>query len=133
MKDSQLVSTVNTRLLRMMIRLDILCRSQHRAAKVLPLALGLVSLVAYAGLAQADTGTITGISGGADPSKMLSAVCTFILGGFGQTLAVLGIIGIGLAWMFGRVSLGLIAGVIGGIIIMFGSSYLGSQLTTPSQ
>jgi type IV secretion system protein VirB2 len=69
------------------------------------------------------------VSGGASPATMVNNICTFILGPFGQSLAVLGIIGIGLAWMFGRASLSLIAGVIGGIIIMFGASYLGQTLT----
>ena len=76
-----------------------------------------------AAFAQGSGGTgLTGVTGGEGPTAMLDAICSFILGPFGQTLAVLGIIGIGLAWMFGRVSLGLIAGVIGGIIIMFGAS-----------
>lgn len=69
------------------------------------------------------------VSGGASPQTMLNNVCTFILGPFGQTLAVLGIIAIGVLWMFGRASLGVIAGIIGGIIIMFGASYLGQTLT----
>jgi type IV secretory pathway VirB2 component (pilin) len=69
------------------------------------------------------------VNGGASPATMINNICTFILGPFGQSLAVLGIIAIGLSWMFGRVSLGLIAGVIGGIVIMFGASYLGSTLT----
>lgn len=69
------------------------------------------------------------VTGGASPATMLNNICTFILGAFGQSLAVLGIVGIGLAWMFGRASLGLIAGVIGGIVIMFGASYLGQTLT----
>jgi type IV secretion system protein VirB2 len=69
------------------------------------------------------------VSGGASPATMINNICTFILGAFGQSLAVLGIIAIGLAWMFGRASLSLIAGVIGGIIIMFGASYLGQTLT----
>ena len=69
------------------------------------------------------------VTGGASPATMINNICTFILGPFGQSLAVLGIIAIGLSWMFGRVSLGLIAGVIGGIVIMFGASYLGSTLT----
>lgn len=89
------------------------------AAMAAALALSLIPQ-----LAQAQT-----VSGGASPATMLNNVCTFILGPFGQTLAVLGIIGIGLAWMFGRASMGLIAGVIGGIVIMFGASYLGSTLT----
>jgi type IV secretion system protein VirB2 len=67
-------------------------------------------------------------AGGTNPETILQNICTFILGPFGQSLAVLGIIAIGLAWMFGRASLGLIAGVVGGIVIMFGASYLGQTL-----
>lgn len=73
------------------------------------------------------------VTGGASPQTMLNNVCTFILGPFGQTLAVLGIIGIGVLWMFGRASLGVIAGIIGGIVIMFGASYLGQTLTGGGQ
>ena len=87
-------------------------------------ALALGAVVAFPMLAHAQT-----VTGGASPAAMINNICTFILGPFGQSLAVLGIIAIGLSWMFGRVSLGLIAGVIGGIVIMFGASYLGSTLT----
>jgi type IV secretion system protein VirB2 len=87
-------------------------------------ALALWAVVAFPDLAHAQT-----VTGGASPATMINNICTFILGPFGQSLAVLGIIAIGLSWMFGRVSLGLIAGVIGGIVIMFGASYLGSTLT----
>lgn len=73
------------------------------------------------------------VAGGASPQTMLNNVCTFILGPFGQTLAVLGIIAIGVLWMFGRASLGVIAGIIGGIVIMFGASYLGQTLTGGGQ
>lgn len=68
------------------------------------------------------------ISGGTDPATILTNIGTFILGGFGQSLAGLGIVAIGLSWMFGRASLGLVAGVIGGIVIMFGASYLTTKL-----
>ncbi|MFA1625907.1 pilin major subunit VirB2 [Rhizobium mongolense] len=68
------------------------------------------------------------VTGGADPAKMVNNICTFILGPFGQSLAVLGIVAIGISWMFGRASLGLVAGVIGGIVIMFGASFLGKAL-----
>jgi type IV secretion system protein VirB2 len=69
------------------------------------------------------------VTGGASPQTMINNVCTFILGPFGETIAVLGIIGIGFLFMFGRASLGVIAGIIGGIVIMFGASYLGQTLT----
>jgi type IV secretion system protein VirB2 len=86
--------------------------------------LAVATMTLFPVLAHAQT-----VSGGASPATMINNICTFILGPFGQSLAVLGIIAIGLSWMFGRVSLGLIAGVIGGIVIMFGASYLGSTLT----
>jgi type IV secretion system protein VirB2 len=82
------------------------------------------ALTAMPAMALAQT-----VSGGASPATMLNNVCTFILGPFGETIAVLGIIGIGFLFMFGRASLGVIAGVIGGIVIMFGASYLGQTLT----
>lgn len=73
--------------------------------------------------------TRTASAQGADPATMLNNICDFILGPFGQSLAVLGIVAIGLSWMFGRASLGLVAGVVGGIVIMFGASFLGQTLT----
>ncbi len=82
------------------------------------------TLTAVPAMASAQT-----VSGGASPATMLNNVCTFILGPFGETIAVLGIIGIGFMFMFGRASLGVIAGVVGGIVIMFGASYLGQTLT----
>ena len=82
------------------------------------------SLIALPTMAYAQT-----VTGGASPQTMINNVCTFILGPFGQTLAVLGIIAIGVLFMFGRASLGIIAGIIGGIVIMFGASYLGETLT----
>lgn len=87
----------------------------------------------WASLIVANTATSaiaqsSGASAGTDPGTILKNICTFILGPFGQSLAVLGIIAIGLSWMFGRASLGLIAGVVGGIVIMFGASYLGTTL-----
>jgi type IV secretion system protein VirB2 len=96
----------------------------RRSFSVLPpgaIALGMVLLPA---LAQAQT-----VTGGESPQTMINNVCTFILGPFGETIAVLGIIGIGFLFMFGRASLGVIAGIIGGIVIMFGASYLGQTLT----
>ncbi len=93
------------------------------ATRAWPLAL-LAGMLSIPALAYAQT-----VSGGASPQTMINNVCTFILGPFGETIAVLGIIGIGFLFMFGRASLGVIAGIIGGIVIMFGASYLGQTLT----
>jgi type IV secretion system protein VirB2 len=101
----------------------LLVLNQYNSAHIAG-ALALWVVMAFPELANAQT-----VTGGASPATMINNICTFILGPFGQSLAVLGIIAIGLSWMFGRVSLGLIAGVIGGIVIMFGASYLGSTLT----
>ncbi len=97
--------------------------NRRRSNQVLA-ALAVGAALVLPGVAEAQT-----VTGGASPATMINNICSFILGPFGQSLAVLGIIAIGLSWMFGRVSLGLIAGVIGGIVIMFGASYLGSTLT----
>lgn len=91
-----------------------------------PVSIALLAAAATVAPMLADAQTV---AGGASPATMINNICTFILGPFGQSIAVLAIIAIGLAWMFGRASLGFIAGVIGGIIIMFGASYLGSTLT----
>jgi type IV secretion system protein VirB2 len=69
------------------------------------------------------------VTGGTSPQTMINNVCTFILGPFGATIAVLGLIGIGFLFMFGRASLGIIAGIVGGIVIMYGASFLGQTLT----
>ena len=92
------------------------------AARAWPVSL-LAVMLGVPALAYAQT-----VSGGASPQTMINNVCTFILGPFGETIAVLGIIGIGFLFMFGRASLGVIAGIIGGIVIMFGASYLGQTL-----
>lgn len=83
----------------------------------------------WASLIGANAATSAMAAGdGTDPTTILENICQFILGPFGQSLAVLGIVAIGLMWMFGRASLGVIAGVVGGIVIMFGASYLGKTL-----
>jgi type IV secretion system protein VirB2 len=76
---------------------------------------------AFPDFAQAQTST--------NPTTIVQNVSTFIIGPFGESIAVLGIVAIGMAWMFGRASLGLIAGVIGGIVIMFGAGFLGTTIT----
>jgi type IV secretion system protein VirB2 len=67
------------------------------------------------------------ISGGVDPTTILQNIASFILGPFGITLAVLAVIGIGFAFMLGRAGLGLIGGVLGGLVLVFGGSYIINQ------
>ena len=121
-----MIANLRARLNRFGLQISLL--SGQRAAFVGsllgPRAALTASLVSLPAVAYAQT-----VSGGASPQTMINNVCTFILGPFGQTLAILGIIGIGVLFMFGRASLGIIAGIIGGIVIMFGASYLGQTLT----
>ncbi len=100
--------------------LSVLNLGRRPAAR---LGLTVAAFALAPALAHAQT-----VSGGADPSTMLTNVASFVLGPFGKTLGILGIVGIGMAWMFGRASLGLVAGVVGGIIIMFGASTLATTL-----
>ena len=67
------------------------------------------------------------VSGGTSPTTILDNIATFILGPFGQAIAVLSVIGIGVAFMFGRASLGLVGSLVGGLVLIFGASYLITQ------
>ena len=79
-------------------------------------------------LATISTSNAFAQAGGTDPAAILANIADFILGPFGQSLAILGIIVIGVSWMFGRASVGLMAGVIGGIVLIFGASFLAQTL-----
>ncbi|MGE4482938.1 pilin major subunit VirB2 [Acidocella sp.] len=95
--------------------------ASYRGLSRLPLA---PLLSAAPAIARAQT-----VSGGTSPETMINNVCTFLLGPFGQSIAVLAIIAIGFLFAFGRASVGVIASIVGGIVIMFGASYLGQTLT----
>ncbi len=65
--------------------------TRRRAVQVAA-ALALGAAMTLPAVAEAQS-----VSGGASPATMINNICTFILGPFGQSLAVLGIIAIGLA------------------------------------
>jgi type IV secretion system protein VirB2 len=88
-----------------------------RCAAPLLLAAALLPLLAHAQT----------VSGGTSPQTILNNIATFILGPFGQSVAVLSVIGIGVAFIFGRVTLGLLGGLVGGLVLIFGASYLVTQ------
>ncbi len=67
------------------------------------------------------------VSGGTSPTTILDNIATFILGPFGEAVAVLCIIGVGVAFMLGRAALGLVGGMVGGLVLIFGASYLVTQ------
>jgi type IV secretion system protein VirB2 len=121
-EDSQVVLFPPSR--RLAVALATLRHSPQARSLFIQRAAMVLAIFGSPGLAYAQT-----VTGGESPATMVNSICTFILGPFGQTIAVLGIIGIGFLFMFGRASLGIIAGVIGGIVIMFGASFLGQTLT----
>lgn len=86
-----------------------------------------VPLLLLAALLMPPSAQAQSVTGGTNPTTILDNIATFILGPFGQAIAVLSVIGIGVAFMFGRVTLGLLGGLIGGLVLIFGASYLVTQ------
>ena len=83
--------------------------------------------IAAAGVSGAPAAHAQIVGGGTDPNTILQAITTYILGPFGQSLAVLGLIAVGISFLLGRLGLFVLAAFIGGLILIFGSSYLVSQ------
>ena len=83
--------------------------------------------IVAAGVCCATAAHAQTIGGGTDPSTILTAVASYILGPFGQALAVLALIGVGISFLVGRLGLFGIAAFIGGLVLVFGSSYLVQQ------
>jgi type IV secretory pathway VirB2 component (pilin) len=79
-------------------------------------AAALVALVPIAARAQ--------VGGGTDPATILNNIATFILGPFGQSVGILAIISAGFSWIFGYLGVYHVAAVVGGLVLIFGSSYL---------
>ncbi len=69
------------------------------------------------------------VTGGFSPQTMISNVCSFMLGPFGQSIAVVFIMALGVAWMTGRASLHMVGSIIGGIILLFGAAFLQQTIT----
>ncbi len=95
-------------------------RIRKTATRILP-------IVAAAGVFGAPAAHAQIVGGGTDPNTILQAITTYILGPFGQSLAVLGLIAVGISFLLGRLGLFVLAAFIGGLILIFGSSYLVSQ------
>ena len=97
------------------------------ANRVLERIGNLAASVATAGAVGPTAANAQTVGGGSDPSTILQAITTYILGPFGQSLAVLGLIAVGISFLLGRLGLFALAAFIGGLILIFGSSYLVNQ------
>jgi type IV secretion system protein VirB2 len=89
-------------------------------ALILPALFALAVITATGAAAQV-------VGGGTDPTTILTAITTFILGPFGQALAVLGLIAAGITFMFGRLGLLHLGAFVAGLVLVFGASFLVSQ------
>jgi type IV secretion system protein VirB2 len=65
--------------------------------------------IAAAGVSGAPAAHAQIVGGGTDPNTILQAITTYILGPFGQSLAVLGLIAVGISFLLGRLGLFVLA------------------------
>ncbi len=89
-------------------------------ACVLPVLFAIAMVTATGAAAQV-------VGGGTDPTSILTAISTYILGPFGQALAILACIGVGVTFMFGRLGMMHLGGFVAGLAIIFGSAFLVQQ------
>lgn len=64
------------------------------------------------------------VSGGTSPTTIIDNIATFILGPFGEGVAVLAVAGVGFMCWTGRMGLHSIGFLAAGLVLVFGSSYL---------
>ncbi len=75
-------------------------------------------------LAATASGQAAVVGGGTDPTTILTAIANYVLGPFGQALAVIGCVVVGISFLFGRLGMMHLGAFIGGLVLIFGSSYL---------
>lgn len=107
---------------------EIMTRAPWQGGTDMPCRLAVAVMVGLMMPALAHAQVVTG---GTSPTTILSNIATFILGPFGESLAVLGVIGVGFAFIIGRASLGLIGSIVGGLVLIFGASFLITQFVGP--
>ncbi|MDD2765502.1 MAG: TrbC/VirB2 family protein [Opitutaceae bacterium] len=64
------------------------------------------------------------VSGGTNPTTIIDNVATFVLGPFGEGVAVLAVAAVGFMCWTGRMGLHAIGWLFAGLVLVFGSSYL---------
>ena len=80
---------------------------------------------AFAQVSVSSSGSVSLSSGGgalfSSGTNFLSALQTVLTSSWARLTAIIGVIFLGFAWMFGRISMHLALSVIGGIILVFGA------------
>jgi type IV secretory pathway VirB2 component (pilin) len=92
----------------------------------LGLATGLTLALAHPALAQTTTGS------GVDPATILQNVVNLLNNNIIRLLAVLAVVVIGIAWMFGHMDLRRAGVVVIGIILVFGAATIVNTFTGSS-
>ena len=64
------------------------------------------------------------VSGGTSPTTIIDNIATFILGPFGEGVAVLAVAAVGFMCWTGRMGFHAIGWLAAGLVLVFGSSYL---------
>jgi type IV secretion system protein VirB2 len=64
------------------------------------------------------------VSGGTSPTTIIDNIATFILGPFGEGVAVLAVAAVGFMCWTGRMGIHAIGWLAAGLVLVFGSSYL---------
>jgi type IV secretory pathway VirB2 component (pilin) len=81
------------------------------------LFLGILSFI----LLHADTSYAAGGALFDSGTNFLSALQNLLTSTWARIIAIIGVVFLGFAWMFGRISMHLALSVIGGIILVFGA------------
>ena len=97
---------------------DAACATIYRPAWLQPVGL-LIACVLLPAVAHAQV-----VSGGTSPTTIIDNIATFILGPFGEGVAVLAVAGVGFMCWTGRMGLHSIGWLAAGLVLVFGSSYL---------
>lgn len=64
------------------------------------------------------------VTGGTNPATIINNIASFILGPFGEGVAVLAVAAVGFMCWTGRMGFHAIGWLVGGMVMVFGSSYL---------
>lgn len=64
------------------------------------------------------------VTGGTNPTTIINNIASFILGPFGEGVAALAVAAVGIMCWTGRMGFHAIGWLVGGLVLMFGSSYL---------
>lgn len=102
----------------------MLYQQRKNTLYTLTLVILAATLLLHTHAAYAQVSVSLGTGGGAlfsSGTNFLTALQTVLTSSWARLTAIIGVIFLGFAWMFGRISMHLALSVIGGIILVFGA------------